>query len=500
MTAQTNSHIKEGKAVINKTTNVFYNPAQMINRDLSVLVMNEHKGKTILDALSATGLRAIRYHKELDNVQVVANDVDVDAIKMIKDNLKLNDISEIKNMDKLRDVLKEYEIENTDMNELLNKEQSPNGIEITHQDAANISRQFDIIDLDPYGTASPFIESAVKNIKKGGLLCITCTDMQTLAGGKAPESNFMKYSGMGSHSDFSHEHALRLVLKSVTDSASRYKKAIVPLLCVSIDFYIRLFVRVESSAVLAKDACANTGLCFLCTRCKWYAFQPFATKNVKCKYFPATLSVSKECPECEHDLQISGPVYLGPIHDKPFINNLVTELNNKESKLKFDPVISKRILGILTALTEEVDAPLYLRMKGLGKVWRGQMPKTIKVRNAIFNAGYNASPSHIGGDCIKTDMPLSKVYDIYRAFFKSIDFQPQPETLSFKLMQKSVDWEVSFAHHASALVDKKHPRYMHTSNAPLSKPKKRDLEDQTEEALKTKIPKIEEEQIKNEEQ
>ena len=35
--------------------------------------------------------------------------------------------------------------------------------------------RFDVIDLDPYGTACPFLDSAVQAVADGGLLCVTCT-------------------------------------------------------------------------------------------------------------------------------------------------------------------------------------------------------------------------------------------------------------------------------------------------------------------------------------
>ena len=41
-----------------------------------------------------------------------------------------------------------------------------------HRDVAS---RFDVIDLDPYGTASPFLDSAVQAVADGGLLCVTCT-------------------------------------------------------------------------------------------------------------------------------------------------------------------------------------------------------------------------------------------------------------------------------------------------------------------------------------
>jgi len=41
-----------------------------------------------MEALSATGLRSIRYAKEVPNVlQIVANDLDPDAVELIKKNV-----------------------------------------------------------------------------------------------------------------------------------------------------------------------------------------------------------------------------------------------------------------------------------------------------------------------------------------------------------------------------------------------------------------------------
>jgi len=49
------------------------------------------------------------------------------------------------------------------------------------------SDRVDVIDLDPYGTAAPFIDSAVQAVADGGLLCVTCTDLAVLAGSNYPE-------------------------------------------------------------------------------------------------------------------------------------------------------------------------------------------------------------------------------------------------------------------------------------------------------------------------
>jgi tRNA (guanine26-N2/guanine27-N2)-dimethyltransferase len=46
---------------------------------------------------------------------------------------------------------------------------------------------------------------------------------------------------------YCHEMALRILLASLEQHAARYKRHIKPVLCLSIDFYIRIFVRVYTS-------------------------------------------------------------------------------------------------------------------------------------------------------------------------------------------------------------------------------------------------------------
>lgn len=51
---------------------------------------------TILEALSATGLRSIRYAKEVPNVtQIVANDLSQQAVETIRANIAHNQVEEL---------------------------------------------------------------------------------------------------------------------------------------------------------------------------------------------------------------------------------------------------------------------------------------------------------------------------------------------------------------------------------------------------------------------
>ena len=36
---------------------------------------------------------------------------------------------------------------------------------------------YEVVDLDPYGSPTQFLDSAVQAVAEGGLLCVTATDM-----------------------------------------------------------------------------------------------------------------------------------------------------------------------------------------------------------------------------------------------------------------------------------------------------------------------------------
>lgn len=82
----------------------------------------------------------------------------------------INDISETAN---------EYERHNVELNNLKD-------IEIFQHDASMFLRmhrgEFDVIDIDPFGTPSPFLDSAGYCSHRNSLLCVTATDTSALCG------------------------------------------------------------------------------------------------------------------------------------------------------------------------------------------------------------------------------------------------------------------------------------------------------------------------------
>ena len=220
------------------------------------------QGIHILDALAATGLRSVRYLKEIPNVRhVTINDLVPEAVEVARQNCARNGID-----------LSRVSIEEGDACVLMYMNRDP-------------SKRFDVIDLDPYGTAAPFLEPAVQAIADGGLLCVTCTDSPVLCG-TYPEKCFSLYGSIPLRSKYHHEMALRVLLHAIDTAANKHKRHIVPWLSVSVDFYVRVFVRVFDSPAEVKKSCLRRANVFQSVRCPSFYVQPIAM-NPKAGNFQA---------------------------------------------------------------------------------------------------------------------------------------------------------------------------------------------------------------------
>ena len=148
-------------------SDVFYNPVQVFNRDLTILNLKLHykelkeknpdfKGLTIFDALSASGLRTIRFLKELDDCvhKVYANDISQTSQELMKRNFELNELD-----------MSKVVATREDANKLLLDYREP-----FFKNKGQEYLKFDVIDLDPYGSCIPFIDAAVQCANENSIL------------------------------------------------------------------------------------------------------------------------------------------------------------------------------------------------------------------------------------------------------------------------------------------------------------------------------------------
>ncbi|KAG8917790.1 RNA methyltransferase tRNA(m5U54)methyltransferase [Tulasnella sp. 417] len=303
---------------------------------------------TILEALSATGLRSIRYAKEIPLVKyVIANDLSPAATAAMRRNVELNGLGPSRHSD-------------VDLGKVRINEGDACDLMYSHRPER---LRVDVVDLDPYGTAAPFIDAAVQSIKDDGLLCVTCTDMTVLASGNYPEKCFSNYGGIPAKAEYCHESALRLVLHTLSTSAARYGRFITPVLSLSIDFYVRLFVKVRTAPVEVKKAMTKTAVYHVCQSCQAFTEEPLGRivekksgdkVNLLYKTTPSASS-SDTCVECGGKLHVAGPMWSGPIHDPAFVKKVLEHVNENSSNYG----TNARMKGMLTVASEELDTPFY---------------------------------------------------------------------------------------------------------------------------------------------
>lgn len=221
-------------------------------------------------------------------------------------------------------------------------------------------RLYHVIDLDPYGTAAPFLDAAVQALSDGGLLCVTCTDAGVFASTGYLEKTYSQYGGLPFKGAQSHEGGLRLILHAVATSAARYGIAIEPLLSLSIDFYARLFIRVKRSPAEVKLLAGKTMIVYNCDGgCGAWTTQFLArTTDKKAKngdpiYKFSLAQAPSATPHCEHCgfvTHLSGPMWGGPLHN-PFYVQKILDILPSLDKTIYGTI--PRIEGMLTMARDE---------------------------------------------------------------------------------------------------------------------------------------------------
>ena len=380
---------------------------------------------SILDALSATGLRALRYAKEIPfATSITSNDMSAKAVESIKLNVKHN---------KLEDTIK------------------PNtGNAIAYMYSYCDKKGYDVIDLDPYGTAAPFIDSAIQAINDDGMLCVTCTDSAIFASHGYLEKTYSQYGGLPFKGESCHEGGLRLILHAIATSAGRYGMAIEPLLSLSIDYYIRVFVRVRKAPLDVKLLAGKTMIVYSCDNgCGAWTTQYLArnkvTKNKKgdpfYKYgFAAGPTTDEHCRHCGTKTHVVGPMYGGPLHNVGFIERVLAQLNEVDRETY--PTMD-RIQGMLRTAQEEVTFgvkesnsdgdkgtrvldslipkadpaeidhhPFFFTPSSVSKVVHCSAPPLAAVRGALRHAGFRVAMSHCKPGSIKTDASWQDIWHV----------------------------------------------------------------------------------------
>lgn len=400
----------------------------------------------ILDALSATGLRALRYAKEIPTATyITANDVSPSATNSINLNVRHNAVEGLVH--------------------------PTTGDARTHMYSCVSSaghadqRLYQVVDLDPYGTAAPFLDAAVQALSDGGLLCVTCTDAGVFASAGYLEKTYSLYSGLPLKGSQSHEGGLRLILHAISTSAARYGIAIEPLLSLSIDFYARLFVRIRKSPADVKFLAGKTMIVYNCdSGCGAWSTQYLTQTKEKtakngdtCYTFSLAQapSANQHCEHCGFKTHLSGPMWGGPLHNSYFIQRILDMLPSLDKEVYGT---TPRLEGMLTLAMNEtifddpflrpssadapaeteppeeasaekvpfgslaarkpVHHPFFILPSQLCKVLHCVAPSDAAFRGALLHLGYRTTRSHTKPGSIVTDAPWSIIWEVMREWVR----------------------------------------------------------------------------------
>lgn len=271
--------VTEGKARIT-VDNAFYNPKMRFCRDLDMIVFSTIGSHSVLDALSATGIRGIRAILEA-SCEVTFNDANPRAVETIKKNLELNGIK----------------------------------AEVFCCDASLLMRmkKFEHVDIDPFGSPANFIESACLHSK---YISVTATDLEALC--CKSSAGVKKYSTFVLKTDVPHEIGLRVLLGFIARTAMRFDKASYPLISWAREHYYRVHVRLKRSSSEATKTIEKIGYLAFCSNC-------FAKKILR-------MDGSVNSCECGNKVRILGPLWLGELKDIEFVNKMISKAEGKQKE------------------------------------------------------------------------------------------------------------------------------------------------------------------------
>ena len=351
---------------------VFYNPHMEMNRDLSILAIQvfqkeQDREINICDLFGGSGIRGIRYKNEIDGVGEVS----------------INDISETAN---------EYERHNIELNEL-------SDVEVYQHDASMFLRmkrgEFDVIDIDPFGTPSPFLDSAGYCARRNSLLCVTATDTSALCG-TYKEPCIRKYNSKPYKSEYCHETGIRILAGFVALTLSKYAKCIEVKMSHSTEHYMRLYLEIKKGSKRTDESLNNIGYISHCKNCLHRQTS-----------LGLASPIDDACPVCGEKLVHAGPLWLGDIQNKDFIQKMILEAENKKINSE------KEALKLLNKCLIEAEAPAtFYDVHSICKSLKISAPKFDLVLDEIRKEGFIAIKTHYNPLGIKSDAGIKDIEQI----------------------------------------------------------------------------------------
>ncbi len=358
--------IKEGSAEvfvpkekkISKDLPVFYNPRMKLNRDFTVLLLNsiEKEDMKMADILAGTGIRAVRLLKELEPGKIksiLVNDYDEKAAELIRKNLERNNLLGDERVN------------------ILEKEANV---------ALMMPGGYDYIDIDPFGSPNPFLNSAVKKLARGGILAVTATDTAALSG-SSPAAGRRKYFAENENNYLMHESGIRILARKVQLIGAEHEKALIPVFSYAFEHYYRIFFIYATGKGKVDEVLLQHKFLLFCGDCG--------------NNYPSEKNLAMCCGK---EMLALGPMYCGNLFDGSLIKRM-------KNNLDIDDREHREMVKILSTADEEAKQNRvgFYDLHELSENLKISVPKYGRVMNTLREKGFYARRTIFSERGIKTD-------------------------------------------------------------------------------------------------
>ena len=363
----------------------FHNPAMADCRTRSVLLMdymlddewfNKPKIHTI-DALCATGSRINRWLTELppqkaERLLITGADLDEEALEYARQNCP--------------------------------------GVELLNEDSRQVllSSGWQWVDIDPFGSPVPFLDSAMQSSARRAVMEVTATDTAALTGSSA-SACLRRYGAKVRTDEMAHDSALRLLMATVARTAAQHDRCIIPLMSSWDSHHIRVSVKVHRSIQAANVLEDQLG---------WRLAMPTSEELQAATEAGLHPQGSEgEQPFCllpfsypvrRDDKRVSGPLWAGALFDQDVLSSMTVEramsLCGEEAETAVRHWVGEAELAAVPSLIITDMLPKFCDVNG--------PPKILDLVTGLKDAGYKAAVARWGAPAIRTDAPWPEVLKI----------------------------------------------------------------------------------------
>jgi tRNA (guanine26-N2/guanine27-N2)-dimethyltransferase len=321
-----------------------------MNRDISILLAKIFNPTDCLLPLASSGIRGVRLKKEANIPNLYLNDINPDAISIMHQNLRQNNVTA--------------------------------AISQKEANRKMLEGRWDYIDIDPFGSPNPFIQSALFSIRHKGIIALTATDTAPLSGTYTTTCR-RKYWARPLKNHLMHETGLRILIRKAQLIGMQFEMALLPIVSYWEKHYFRVFFQVIKSKAQATRLLSDH---------KYLLYEPTTTAY--------TLETMVTKDQLNH---YAGPLWSGQLCDPDLLDHILAQTDERINQKTIT------FLNILKAGTQ-TKTQFFYDLHRLAKVLKlRSIPKQDQVITSLHKDGYFAARTHFSPSGIKTNAPLERV-------------------------------------------------------------------------------------------